>query len=136
MFPIGHKLNEFDKFSDSLSTIAGIFKNFPLNSLEEEIGGQQISIGTEQDLIQKGTFIQIKLIPEYYKETLVSIEKLWKEMNGDRGFKYVDMHKEFMLRNNKVIILSNPYQLLIYCIGPDLFWPVRYFMVRCTSSYP
>ena len=27
-------------------------------------------------------------------------------MNGDRGFKYVDMHKEFMLRNNKVIILS------------------------------
>ena len=47
------------KFSDSLSTIAGIFKNFPLNSLEEEIGGQQISIGTEQDLIQKGTFIQI-----------------------------------------------------------------------------
>lgn len=103
---IGHKLNEFDKFSDSLSTIAGIFKNFPLNSLEEEIGGQQISIGTEQDLIQKGTFIQIKLIPEYYKETLVSIEKLWKEMNGDRGFKYVDMHKEFMLRNNKVIILS------------------------------
>ena len=71
---IGHKLNEFDKFSDSLSTIAGIFKNFPLNSLEEEIGGQQISIGTEQDLIQKGTFIQIKLIPEYYKETLVSIE--------------------------------------------------------------
>ena len=103
---IGHKLNEFDEFSDSLSTIAGIFKNFPLNSLEEEIGGQQISIGTEQDLIQKGTFIQIKLIPEYYKETLVSIEKLWKEMNGDRGFKYVDMHKEFMLRNNKVIILS------------------------------
>mgnify|MGYP000385174058 FL=1 len=48
----------------------------------------------------------MKLIPEYYKETLVSIEKLWKEMNGDRGFKYVDMHKEFMLRNNKVIILS------------------------------
>ncbi len=35
------------------------------------MGGQQISIGTEQDLIQKGTFIQIKLIPEYYKETLV-----------------------------------------------------------------
>ena len=103
---IGHKLNEFDEFSDSLSTIAGIFKNFPFNSLEEEIGGQQISIGTEQDLIQKGTFMQIKLIPEYYKETLVSIEKLWKEMNGDRGFKYVDMHKEFMLRNNKVIILS------------------------------
>ena len=81
---IGHKLNEFDKFSDSLSTIAGIFKNFPLNSLEEEIDSQQISIGTEQDLIQKGKFIQIKLIPEYYKETLVSIEKLWKEMNGDR----------------------------------------------------
>ena len=27
-------------------------------------------------------------------------------MNGERGFKYVDMHKEFMLRNNKVIILS------------------------------
>ena len=103
---IGHKLNEFDGFSDSLSIIAGIFKNFPFNSLEEEIGGQQISIGTEQDLIQKGTFIQMKLIPEYYKETLVSIEKLWKEMNGDRGFKYVDMHKEFMLRNNKVIILS------------------------------
>ena len=55
-------------------------------------------------------------------------------MNGDRGFKYVDMHKEFMLRNNKVIILSRI--LIIYCIGPDLFWPVRYFMVRCTSSYP
>jgi hypothetical protein len=35
---IGHKLNEFDEFSDSLSTIAGIFKNFPLNSLAS-IGG-------------------------------------------------------------------------------------------------
>lgn len=39
VFYIGYKLNEFDEFLDLLSIIVGIFKNFLLNFLEEEIGG-------------------------------------------------------------------------------------------------
>ncbi len=61
---IGHKLSEFDGFSDSLSILAGIFKNFPFNSLEEEIGGQQISFGTESRSNRTGMFIQARLTPE------------------------------------------------------------------------
>ncbi len=130
---IGHKLNEFDEYSDSLSTIAGIFENFPFNSLEEEVGGQQISIETEKKLTQKGMFMQIKLAPEKRGETLAAIEKLWKRMNDDQEFNYIDMHKEFMQRNNKVITLSkilisySCIALLLTCFG---LFGISWYAVR------
>ena len=71
---IGHKLNEFDEFSDSLSTIAGIFKNFPLNSLEEEIGGQQISIGMNQSKKRKTLFSRTCL-PAVPKKPSLTFQK-------------------------------------------------------------
>lgn len=66
---------------------------------------------------------------------MVFIEKLWKEMNGDRGFKYVDMYKEFMLCNNKVIIFFWIFisylfiVLVLICFG--LFGILWYVVCYC-----
>lgn len=103
---IGHKLNEFDTMNDTLSVIAGIIENFPFNSLEEEVSGQQLSFVSQSNLAQAAMYIQIRLLPEMRTETLARIKKLWTQVNGDKAFHCVDMHQKFMERNNKVIMLS------------------------------
>lgn len=108
---IGHKLNEFDTFADTLHIIAGIIENYPFNSLEEEIAGQQLSFITGSKLVKSGVYIQVRLAPHLRKETLAKMEQLWKEINNGKEFQYVDMHRTFIERNNKVITLS---RILIY----------------------
>lgn len=130
---IGHKLNEFDEYSDTLSIIAGIFENFPYNSLEEEVSGQQISIEAEQDLNREGMFIQMKLFPEKRRETLATIEKRWKEMNDGREFNYIDMNKEFMQRNKKAVTVSRiliSYSLIALALTCFGLFGISWYAVR------
>lgn len=130
---IGHKLNEFDTMSDTLSVIAGIIENFPFNSLEEEVSGQQISFVPESNLAQVGMYIQIRLLPEIRTETLVQIKRLWTKMNGDKAFQYIDMHQKFMERNYKVFMLSRiliSYSfiaLILTCFG---LFGISWYAVR------
>lgn len=130
---IGHKLNEFDTMSDTLSVIAGIIENFPFNSLEEEVSGQQISFVPESNLAQVGMYIQIRLLPEIRTETLVLIKKLWTKVNGDKTFQYIDMHQKFMERNYKVFMLSRiliSYSfiaLILTCFG---LFGISWYAVR------
>ena len=78
-------------------------------------------------------FMQIKLAPEKRGETLAAIEKLWKRMNDNQEFNYIDMHKEFMQRNNKVITLSkilisySCIALLLTCFG---LFGISWYAVR------
>ncbi|WP_455674061.1 ABC transporter permease [Phocaeicola sp.] len=130
---IGHNLREFNNIGDTLSIIAGIIENFPFNSLEEEVAGQQLSFVTESNLAQVGMFLQIRLAPQTRKETLAKIEKLWKEMNDDKELQYVDMHRKFMERNKKLITLSrilisySLIALLLTCFG---LFGISWYAVR------
>lgn len=130
---IGHKLNEFDTMCDTLSIIAGIIENFPFNSLEEEVAAQQLSFVTESNLTKSAMYMQVRLIPEKRKETLARIEKLWKEMNNGKEFQYVDMHRLFMERNNKVIILSKiliSYSLIALVLTCFGLFGISWYAVR------
>ena len=130
---IGHKLNEFDAFADSLSVIAGIIENFPFNSLEEEVAGQQLSFIPESSLAQTGTYIQLRLDPQTREATLARMEKLWKEMNDGKEFQYIDMHREFLKRNGKVTTLSGilssytTIALILTCFG---LFGISWYAVR------
>lgn len=130
---IGHKMNEFDAMSDTLNVLAGIIENFPFNSLEEEVAAQQISFLSESNLTQKGMYLQVRLLPQMRKETLAKIEKQWKEMNNGKEFQYVDMHRKFLERNNKVIILSKiliSYSLIALVLTCFGLFGISWYAVR------
>lgn len=103
---IGHSLREFDaEASDSLAVIAGVVRDFPVNSLEESVTPLIIKLLSTNDL-QKGFYVQIRLRPENRAETLQQIEAVWDELHPGQPFQYTDMHQDFMKRNGKVLSLS------------------------------
>lgn len=103
---IGHSLREFDaEASDSLAVIAGVVRDFPVNSLEESVTPLIIKLLSTNDL-QKGFYVQIRLRPENCAETLQQIEAVWNELHPGQPFQYTDMHQDFMKRNGKVLSLS------------------------------
>ena len=61
---IGHSLREFDpEASDSLAVVAGVVRDFAVNSLEESVTPLVISLLSTTDL-QKGFYLQVRLQPE------------------------------------------------------------------------
>lgn len=104
--PIGRSLREFDTAADdTLSVIAGVIRDFPINSLEEEIAPAVVSIAPMSRL-EKAFCLQIRLRPENRAETLQQIEAVWNELHPGQPFQYTDMHQDFMKRNGKVLSLS------------------------------
>lgn len=104
--PIGRSLREFDTADeDTLSVIAGVIRDFPINSLEEEIAPAVVSIAPMSRL-EKAFCLQIRLRPENRAETLQQIEAVWNELHPGQPFQYTDMHQDFMKRNGKVLSLS------------------------------
>lgn len=104
--PIGRSLREFDTADeDTLSVIAGVIRDFPINSLEEEIAPAVVSIAPMSRL-EKAFCLQIRLCPENRAETLQQIEAVWNELHPGQPFQYTDMHQDFMKRNGKVLSLS------------------------------
>lgn len=104
--PIGRSLREFDTADeDTLSVIAGVIRDFPINSLEEEIAPTVVSIAPMSRL-EKAFCLQIRLRPENRAETLQQIEAVWNELHPGQPFQYTDMHQDFMKRNGKVLSLS------------------------------
>ena len=104
---IGHSLREFDpEASDSLAVIAGVVRDFAVNSLEESVTPLIISLLSTTDL-QKGFYLQVRLQPENRAETMRQIETVWNEFYPGQPFQYTDMHQEFMKRNEKVFSLSH-----------------------------
>lgn len=104
--PIGRSLREFDTAADdTLSVIAGVIRDFPINSLEEEIAPAVVSIAPMSRL-EKAFCLQIRLRPENRAETLQQIEAVWNELHPGQPFQYTDMHQVFMERNAKVLSLS------------------------------
>lgn len=104
--PIGRSLREFDTADeDTLSVIAGVIRDFPINSLEEEIAPAVVSIAPMARL-EKAFCLQIRLRPENRAETLRQIEAVWNELHPGQPFQYTDMHQVFMERNAKVLSLS------------------------------
>lgn len=104
--PIGRSLREFDTGDeDTLSVIAGVIRDFPINSLEEEIAPTVVSIAPMSRL-EKAFCLQIRLRPENRAETLQQIEAVWNELHPGQPFQYTDMHQDFMKRNGKVLSLS------------------------------
>ena len=99
-------MREFDaEASDSLAVIAGVVRDFPVNSLEESVTPLIIKLLSTNDL-QKGFYVQIRLRPENRAETLQQIEAVWNELHPGQPFQYTDMHQVFMERNAKVLSLS------------------------------
>lgn len=104
--PVGRSLREFDTAAeDTLSVIAGVIRDFPINSLEEEIAPAVVSIAPMARL-EKAFCLQIRLRPENRAETLQQIEAVWNELHPGQPFQYTDMHQDFMKRNGKVLSLS------------------------------
>lgn len=104
--PVGRSLREFDTGDeDTLSVIAGVIRDFPINSLEEEIAPAVVSIAPMSRL-EKAFCLQIRLRPENRAETLQQIEAVWNELHPGQPFQYTDMHQVFMERNAKVLSLS------------------------------
>lgn len=104
--PVGRSLREFDTAADdTLSVIAGVIRDFPINSLEEEIAPAVVSIAPMSRL-EKAFCLQIRLRPENRAETLQQIEAVWNELHTGQPFQYTDMHQDFMKRNAKVLSLS------------------------------
>ena len=105
--PVGHPLREFDaEADDSLAVVAGVVRDFSVNSLEEAVTPLVVSLLSESGL-QKAACLQIRLRPENRAETLQQIEAVWDEMNPGQPFRYTDMHRVFMERNGKVLSLSH-----------------------------
>lgn len=105
--PVGRSLREFDAESDdSLAVVAGVVRDFSVNSLEEAVTPLVVSLLSESGL-QKAACLQIRLRPESRTEALQQIESVWDEMNPGQPFRYTDMHREFMERNEKVLSLSH-----------------------------
>lgn len=104
---IGHSLREFDpEASDSLAVVAGVVRDFAVNSLEESVTPLVISLLSTTDL-QKGFYLQVRLQPENRAERLRQIEAVWNKFYPGQPFQYTDMHQEFMKRNEKVLSLSH-----------------------------
>lgn len=105
--PVGRSLREFDaEADDSLAVVAGVVRDFSVNSLEEAVTPLVVSLLSESGL-QKAACLQIRLRPESRTEALQQIESVWDEMNPGQSFRYTDMHREFMERNEKVLSLSH-----------------------------
>lgn len=105
--PVGRSLREFDaEADDSLAVVAGVVRDFSVNSLEEAVTPLVVSLLSESGL-QKAACLQIRLRPESRTEALQQIESVWDEMNPGQPFRYTDMHREFMGRNEKVLSLSH-----------------------------
>lgn len=105
--PVGRSLCEFDaEADDSLAVVAGVVRDFSVNSLEEAVTPLVVSLLSESGL-QKAASLQIRLRPESRTEALQQIESVWDEMNSGQPFRYTDMHREFMERNEKVLSLSH-----------------------------
>lgn len=105
--PVGRSLREFDaEADDSLAVVAGVVRDFSVNSLEEAVTPLVVSLLSESGL-QKATCLQIRLRPESRTEALQQIESVWDEMNPGQPFRYTDMHQDFMERNEKVLSLSH-----------------------------
>lgn len=104
---IGHSLREFDpEASDSLAVVAGVVRDFAVNSLEESVTPLIISLLSTTDL-QKGFYLQVRLQPENRAESLRQMETVWNKFYPGQPFQYTDMHQEFMKRNEKVLSLSH-----------------------------
>lgn len=104
---IGHSLREFDpEASDSLAVVAGVVRDFAVNSLEESVTPLVISLLSTTDL-QKGFYLQVRLQPENRAEALRQMETVWNKFYPGQPFQYTDMHQEFMKRNEKVLSLSH-----------------------------
>lgn len=104
---VGHALREFDtETQDSLAVIGGVVRDFSVNSLEEAVTPLVITLLSASDL-QKGFYLQLRLRPESREEALRQIETVWNKMNPNQPFRYTDMHREFMARNQKVLSLSH-----------------------------
>ncbi len=105
--PVGRSLREFDaEADDSLAVVAGVVRDFSVNSLEEAVTPLVVSLLSESGL-QKAACLQIRLRPESRTEALQQIESVWDEMNPGQPFRYTDMHQDFMERNEKVLSLSH-----------------------------
>lgn len=105
--PVGRSLREFDaEADDSLAVVVGVVRDFSVNSLEEAVTPLVVSLLSESGL-QKAACLQIRLRPESRTEALQQIESVWDEMNPGQPFRYTDMHREFMERNEKVLSLSH-----------------------------
>ena len=105
--PVGRSLREFDaEADDSLAVVAGVVRDFSVNSLEEAVTPLVVSLLSESGL-QKAACLQIRLRPESRTEALQQIESVWDGMNPGQPFRYTDMHREFMGRNEKVLSLSH-----------------------------
>lgn len=104
---IGHSLREFDpEASDSLAVVAGVVRDFAVNSLEESVTPLIISLLSTTDL-QKGFYLQVRLQPENRAETMRQMETVWNKFYPGQPFQYTDMHQDFMKRNEKVLSLSH-----------------------------
>lgn len=105
--PVGRSLREFDaEADDSLAVVAGVVRDFSVNSLEEAVTPLVVSLLSESGL-QKAACLQIRLRPESRTEALQQIESVWDEMNPGQPFRYTDIHQDFMERNEKVLSLSH-----------------------------
>lgn len=105
--PVGRSLREFDaEADDSLAVVAGVVRDFSVNSLEEAVTPLVVSLLSESGL-QKAACLQIRLRPESRTEALQQIESVWDEINPGQPFRYTDMHRDFMERNEKVLSLSH-----------------------------
>ena len=112
--PIGLPLRQFDGLADdSLSVIGGVVQDFPINSLEEMMVPAVITIATSSWL-ERAFWLQVRFHPGRKTEALRQVEAVWNEMYPAIPFRYIDMHRVFMERNAKVLLL--PRLLTFYAL--------------------
>ena len=128
---LGEPLQKYVNSGDTLSVIAGVVRDFYVNSLEEKILPVII---TQPKLRGNGTVsMQIRLDGRDNDETINDIKLLWQQYVPDEYFSYSEMYETFVKRNGKIIEMTSLLRMysiisiLLICFG---LFGISYYSVR------
>lgn len=118
--PVGQLVSRYDKsFQNVLAgdpkqacTICGIVSDLYINTLEEEAMPSLIYLNNAGN--QHYRTLYVRLNEKQKKEGMETLQAVWKKVNPNEYFTYIDVYEVFMQRNRRTTDMAN--LLLMYSI--------------------
>ena len=118
--PVGQLVSRYDKsFQNVLAgdpkqacTICGIVSDLYINTLEEEAMPSLIYLNNAGN--QHYRTLYVRLNEKQKKEGMETLQAVWKKVNPNEYFTYIDVYEVFMQRNHRTTDMAN--LLLMYSI--------------------
>ena len=118
--PVGQLVSRYDKsFPNVLAgdpkqacTICGIVSDLYINTLEEEAMPSLIYLNNAGN--QHYRTLYVRLNEKQKKEGMETLQAVWKKVNPNEYFTYIDVYEVFMQRNRRTTDMAN--LLLMYSI--------------------